>query len=121
MSKQGYSFYQVPTVVFEDNSVSADAKLVLAYLIYNEAVKTKRKDKVSGIKYSKGDFIPLYQVCIANAIHKSTESVRQRYIPELIKGGYISKRLINGIKGTAQNTICEYSINWENLNNTEYD
>lgn len=113
------SFYRIPTPVFNDKTISADAKLLFAYLIYNEEMKTRYKDKVKGKKYKRGDYIPLYQVYMANAIHKSISAIRHKYIPELIEGGYIAKQLVNGIKGTAQNTICEYRILWSNIENNE--
>lgn len=113
------SFYQIPNKAFKDKAISADAKLVLAFLIYNEAMKTKYKDKVSGKKYKRGDYIPIYQINIAQAINKSVDVLRHSYIPQLIEGGYIAKRLVSGVKGTAQNTICEYRILWENIESSK--
>ena len=113
-SKKNNSFFRIPTVVFKDMTISAYAKLVFAFLIYNEEIKTRYKDTQWGKKFKKGDYIPLYQYYIAEAVGKSIESVRD-YLKELISRGYLDKRLINGVKGTAQNTICEYRILWENI------
>ena len=113
------TFYRIPTPVFNDRTICADAKLLFAYLIYNEEMKTRYKDRTNGKKYKRGDFIPLYQNYMANAIHKSVSAIRHKYIPELISAGYIDKRLINGIKGTAQNTICEYRLLWDNINSKQ--
>ena len=48
-------------------------------LIYNEAMKTKYKDRVSGKKYKRGDYIPIYQINIAQAINKSVDVLRHSY------------------------------------------
>lgn len=109
MTKANYHFLMIPDVVFSNHSLSPCAKLVFAYLLSRESFFVNAKG------FTKGCFFQCYLRTLANAIGKSTDSIRKKYLPELIGAGYIDKKNVGGRKGDSQSTTSKFRIKWDKI------
>ena len=115
MNKPDYQFYAIPNRVFECGQLSSDSKLLFSLLRGRESYLASKGD------CSWGGWFPTTYAALASILGKSTESIRKKYIPELVAAGFIEKETEQGFdraKWTPKRT-CMFRIKWENIINNQ--
>ena len=107
---------KIPRDTYENEGLSANAKLVLMYLIDRESLL------VSQGKCTKGNWFPASYAAMASPLGVASDTVRQKYIPDLIGAGLISKRASLGFnrREWRPQKTCYYQIRWNKIIEDDY-
>jgi len=110
MNKLPYTFYNIPDEVFENSRLPPYAKLVFAFLIKRESLT---------VGALSGKWFPLYYETMASPLGVKPDTVRQKYIPQLVETGLIETKTEQGFdrsKWTPKRT-CMFRIAWDTIIN----
>jgi hypothetical protein len=109
MNKPDYQFYAIPNSVFECRQLSSDSKLLFGLLRGREYYLASKGD------CSWGGWFPTTYAALASVLGKSTESIRKKYIPELVAAGLIEKETEQGFdrRQWIPKRTCQFRIKWD--------
>lgn len=115
MNKPDYPFYAIPNRVFECRQVSSDSKLLFGLL------RGREYYLASNGNCSWGEWFPTTYAALASVLGKSTESIRRKYIPELVAAGFIEKETEQGFdrRQRIPKRTCHFRIKWHNIINNQ--
>ena len=70
---------------------------------------------------SWGEWFPTTYAALASVLGKSTESIRRKYIPELVAAGFIEKETEQGFdrRQRIPKRTCHFRIKWHNIINNQ--
>lgn len=110
MNRLPYTFHNIPDKVFENSRLPPYAKLVFAFLIKRESLL---------VGQCSGKWFPLYYESIASPLGVKPDTVRQKYIPQLVESGLVETKTEQGFDRTKwiPKRTCMYRILWNNIIN----